>query len=90
MYAKCQKSTVSEYYRNSVTGRVIIAWDNCRKKGRSKHSLRVYYVLAFSVCHFSLFNYFKKLVWFISLPLFQTDETETQSGQNGIPKNTEL
>lgn len=41
------------------------------------------------MCHFPLFNYFKK--WEVyNVTSFQKDETKYQSGQNDIPKNTEI
>ena len=73
LYAKQQEENINEYYRNSVKGMIIIAW---RKKGRSKHPLSVYYVLAFSMFQCSLFNCFKKQVWFLLSPIFQTEDSE--------------
>lgn len=81
------KSNTDEYYRSSMIGMIFMAWDHQRKKGRSKHSLNIYHVLGISHMPFSTI-YFKKLVRFIMLLLFQNNETESQSGQNAIPKNT--
>lgn len=72
-YKLSNKENINAYYRNSAIGMIIIAW---RKKGRSKHTLSVYYVLAFSMFQFLLFNCFKKLGWLLLLLIFQTEDLE--------------